>query len=245
MTPCTDTHLLPYIRLTAFLGEALGPDVEVVLHDMRDASRSVVAIANGHISGREIGAPLTNVALEVVHGRGYETEDYRVHDYGWAANGKELRSNTFYIKEDGELIGMLCVNIDDSRYREVADRIMGLIHPQSFVSMLREQMPDTQPLKLSKHTVPVQYSASSEAVAQAAVARELERLNVTAERMTVEERLEVISVLETQGVFLLKGVVKDVAAALHCSQASVYRYLSQIRDGAESEQHRGEHHGAE
>ena len=31
------------------------------------------------------------------------------------------------------------------------------------------------------------------------------------------------------GIFLLKGAVKDVADALHCSQASVYRYLSQIK----------------
>jgi len=35
--------------------------------------------------------------------------------------------------------------------------------------------------------------------------------------------------LEKSGLFLLKGAVKDVAAGLHCSQASVYRYLSQVR----------------
>ena len=40
---------------------------------------------------------------------------------------------------------------------------------------------------------------------------------------------EFIASLETGGIFLLKGAVKDVADALHCSQASVYRYLSQIK----------------
>ena len=34
---------------------------------------------------------------------------------------------------------------------------------------------------------------------------------------------------DSGGIFLLKGAVKDVADALHCSQASVYRYLSQIK----------------
>ncbi|MFR8411848.1 MAG: helix-turn-helix domain-containing protein [Butyricicoccus sp.] len=36
-----------------------------------------------------------------------------------------------------------------------------------------------------------------------------------------------IGALEANGIFL--GAVKDVADALHCSQASVYRYLSQIK----------------
>ena len=55
-----------YIKLTEFLGQALGPDYEVALHDMTDKNRSIVAIANNHISGREIGAPLTNVALKIL-----------------------------------------------------------------------------------------------------------------------------------------------------------------------------------
>ena len=31
------------------------------------------------------------------------------------------------------------------------------------------------------------------------------------------------------GIFLLKGAVKDVAAALSCSQASIYRHLAQLK----------------
>ena len=58
-----------YIKLTEFLGQALGPDYEVALHDMTDKNRSIVAIANNHISGREIGAPLTNVALKILMSR--------------------------------------------------------------------------------------------------------------------------------------------------------------------------------
>ena len=62
-----------------------------------------------------------------------------------------------------------------------------------------------------------------------AVGRELIRLGVTADRLTPDERMQIIASLETGGIFLLKGAVKDVADALHCSQASVYRYLSQIK----------------
>ena len=55
--------LQQYMKLTEFLGLTLGPDYEVALHDLTNKDRSIIAIANNHISGREIGAPLTNMAL--------------------------------------------------------------------------------------------------------------------------------------------------------------------------------------
>ena len=55
--------LQQYMKLTEFLGLTLGPDYEVALHDLTNKDRSIIAIANNYISGREIGAPLTNMAL--------------------------------------------------------------------------------------------------------------------------------------------------------------------------------------
>ncbi len=42
--------------------------------------------------------------------------------------------------------------------------------------------------------------------------------------------LKVITALEASGTFLLKGAVKSAAASLHCSQASIYRYLAQVKN---------------
>ena len=61
--------------------------------------------------------------------------------------------------------------------------------------------------------------------------RALDRLGLSPLRLTPEERMEIIAGLEADGIFLLKGAVKPVADALQCSQASIYRYLSQIRAG--------------
>lgn len=109
--------LQQYMKLTEFLGLTLGPDYEVALHDLTNKDRSIIAIANNYISGREIGAPLTNMALGILRDRSYETNDYCLQYHGISVNGKDLRSNTFFIKQDGRLIGMLCINFDDSRYR--------------------------------------------------------------------------------------------------------------------------------
>ncbi len=222
-----DKELLrQYARLTEFLGRALGPDYEVALHDLTDTNRSLIAIANGHISGRRVGAPLTNRALSILRDKSYEHSDYRIHDYGLSVNGKELRSNTLFIKQGGRLIGMLCINFDDSRYRAVAGEILGLCHPDAFVASVASAALPDEPDVLPARSVPEMFSDSPEAVVKDAVNRELERRGVTPERLNADERAEIITALDTGGIFLIKGAVKDVAAALGCSQASVYRYLA-------------------
>lgn len=218
-----------YVKVTEFLGEALGPDYEIALHDLTDRNRSIIAIANSHVSGRQVGAPLTNVALQILMDKTYESSDYLLHYRGVSANGKMLRSSTLFIKQGSRLIGMLCINFDDSRYQSVSDDILRLCHPDAFIEenlQLRQAEPER-----SRHITPPTeiFHNTIDAVAADAVGRELDALGVTAERATAEERVQIIAALEASGIFLLKGAVKDVADALHCSQASVYRYLSQVK----------------
>ena len=61
-----NTILEQYKILVDFLGKALGPDYEVVLQDLTDRKNAIIAIANNHISGRQIGSPLTNTALQLL-----------------------------------------------------------------------------------------------------------------------------------------------------------------------------------
>ncbi|MBR4905403.1 MAG: helix-turn-helix domain-containing protein, partial [Clostridia bacterium] len=49
------------------------------------------------------------------------------------------------------------------------------------------------------------------------------------QRLTPEEKKALIVELYDAGVFDLKGAVAEAAAALHLSEQSIYRYLSQIR----------------
>lgn len=226
MSSASHPLLQHYVKLTEFLGRALGPDYEVALHDLTDKNRSIIAIANNHISGREIGAPLTNMALSILKDRRYEKADYMLNYYGISVNGKDLRSNTFYIKQNGKLIGMLCINFDDSRYHKLSQEILNLCHPDPFTSLMH---PEEELLNEVFREEPEKFRNSTEAVVADAVARKLEQMGCSAQRLTSEERLQIIASLEEGGIFLLKGAVKDAAAALRCSQASIYRYLNQIR----------------
>lgn len=49
--------LQQYVKLTEFLGQVLGPSYEVALHDLTNKERSIIAIANNHISGGRSARP--------------------------------------------------------------------------------------------------------------------------------------------------------------------------------------------
>ena len=45
----------------------LGDSYEIVLHSLEDLSHSVIKIINGHYTKREVGAPITDLALSMLH----------------------------------------------------------------------------------------------------------------------------------------------------------------------------------
>ena len=119
----TEQMLRQYTVLVEYLGATLGPDYEVVLHEILPETSRVAAIANGSISGRSVGAPITNAALRMIMQKQYETSDYNLNYTGQLANGKTIRSSTMFIKDGGKLVGLLCINFDDSRFHEISDAI--------------------------------------------------------------------------------------------------------------------------
>ena len=72
-------------------------------------------------SGRSIGSSLTDFALQVKSNKEYETQDYLVN-YRAKAQGKEFVASTYYIKNKGRLIGMLCLNTVSYTHLDVYKR---------------------------------------------------------------------------------------------------------------------------
>ena len=106
----TEQMLRQYSQLVEFLGLALGPDYEIVLHEILPENSRVAAIANGSISGRSVGAPITNAALRMIMQKQYETSNYNINYTGRLASGKTIRSSTMFIKDGGKLVGLIrCV----------------------------------------------------------------------------------------------------------------------------------------
>ena len=225
----TEQMLLQYTRIVEFLGQALGPDYEIVLHEILPEHSRVAAIANGGISGRSVGAPITNAALRMIIQKQYEANDYNINYTGQLANGKTIRASTMFIKDGGKLVGLLCINFDDSRFHEISDSLLRLVHPDDFVH--RHYFPSDAP---AKQPMQPQHSAAQPAehfqsdmngLMEDLFATVTKDAGVPLRRLTQAERAEIVAKLYEQGMYELRGAVQFTVEKLGCSQASVYRYI--------------------
>ena len=118
-----------YSLLVEFLGHILGPDYEIALHELKDDSNQIIAIANGELTGRHLGSPLSNKMLEYLTSRLYETQDYVLCFESTSVTGKKMCSNSLFIRgENGELarsgMTILIVTHEMGFAREVSDRVL-------------------------------------------------------------------------------------------------------------------------
>ena len=224
--PSTQLLLQNFVTLTDFLGRALGPDYEVALHDLTDERQTLIAIANNHVSGRSLGSPLTDLALKLIEDYPYDTADYRLNYRGLSASGKILRCSTMFIKNDiGELIGLLCINFDNSRYQELSEKLLGLCHPDVFIET--NFLFDQQRVSSIAEATDVEHFVNAESASPAAMVHKVKReLGITSDTLLPKEKSAVIAELKRRGVFNIKSAVKDVAEQLDLSPASIYRHLS-------------------
>lgn len=219
--------LEPYRILVDFLGKALGSDYEITLHDLSDKRNAMVAIANGHISGRSLGAPLTSLAMRFLADREYEQADYKVGYRGISQNRAQLRSSTMFIKDDsGQLIGMLCINFDPSRCVQAANAIL--------TSCGLDPISNEVAPAFSKPAADVSESTenfmqSMPDVIRCTIEDVSGKTNVPVDRLTMDEKIQIVDSLYRSGVFFLKGAVSEVARQLGSSEATIYRYLSKLK----------------
>lgn len=224
----TAAILEQYKIIVNFLGQTLGPDYEVVLQDLSSDTNAIVAIANGHISGRNIGSPLTDAALQMLSSKAYLDNDFLCNYKGIVENGHILRSSTMFIKDpSGTPIGLLCINFNDSRYMELQEKLNNLIHPSSFLNntSVFHKAPATldTPVPITET-----FSMDIPTLMQKIFSDSTMDLTTSTDRLNQHERKEIISRLNEQGLFQLKGAVPFVARKFSCSTATIYRYLSEI-----------------
>ena len=233
----TEQMLRQYTVLVEYLGKTLGPDYEVVLHEILPENSRVAAIANGSISGRSVGAPITNAALRMIMQKQYESNNYIINYTGQLSNGKTLRSSTMFIKDGGKLVGLLCINFDDSRFHEISDAILKLIHPDDFVHhhYFPVDAPAKQPMQ-PQHPAPdpaEHFQSDMNGLMEDLFATVTRDAGVPLRRLTQAERAEIVARLYEQGMFELRGAVQFTVEKLGCSQASVYRYIKNAKAAEE------------
>lgn len=207
--------LKPYIPLADMLVETFGADCEAVLHDLQDPEHSVVYVANGSVTGREVGQGIEHLVREAVSTSGF-AKDYAVNDY-FRKKGKLIRSSSLFIRDaDGTLIGALCLNLDTSRIVEQMNYLQQFL-PKPEIKSADEDSGD-------KKRVEDMVLSLVDNILQGCDVRLLSR----------EERIEKIRFMDKRGIFQVKGSIEQVAKKLGINKVTVYSYLDEIRKKAKS-----------
>ena len=214
----TDKEALALYRsLIPFLAEVCGPASEIVLHDLSDPGHSLIAIENNR-SGREIGNPLTDLAREIVSSGSYRQADFKINYTGKSKDRKFL-SSTYYIKNQGRLIGLLCVNKDMSGVGAAQQELQRLL--QQFNLCLPEE----------ETRSPENLANPVEELQRSQIADVIRAYGVAPSHMSREDRIAVVRRLQASGILLVKGSVPEIARQLMISVPTVYRYLNQRGEG--------------
>lgn len=201
------------------LASMAGPHLEVVLHDVSKPENSVIAIANGHISGRAVGS---SVLAGPQNDKGFaaatriKSKDGAVHslveDYvTLTADGRELRSASAIFRDaSGTPFATLCLNADLSGFQMAHGWLAQMLKPMLPAS----PQPPAEP----------QLDTLMQEIISAAVGP-----GGSAETLSREDKIQAVGAMQRRGLFIVKGGVERAAAALRVSRFTIYNYMEQLR----------------
>ena len=112
-----DKHLQQYVDTVAAMGKSFaGTGVEIVLHDMRNPFKSIIAIQNP-ISGRRVGDSATKSGLRMIklYGTQVDVQPSLVAFPQNLKDGRTVKTTTIPIYDSVYgLVALICINIDIS-----------------------------------------------------------------------------------------------------------------------------------
>ena len=99
-----NSYIKKFISIADFLGEVLGSNTEIILHDLINYDHSIVHIINGHISNRKIGDSITDLVLEFMITESKGNKQF-ICNYNSKATGDNLLySSTYFIRDEKKLM---------------------------------------------------------------------------------------------------------------------------------------------
>ena len=202
------------IKFCDFLTHVMGPETEVVLHDREGF---IIWIAQGHITGREVGQQDLLPAMELVaRQRAMEGFDYTTGYKSFSRKGTPLRSSSLFFRdEDGRLDYVLCVNQDISAYVNLQQMLDAFIGDRPTVARVQPEQ-DTL-----------------DDVVMKMILGEIARLK-PADIDSKEAKLRLIARLNEKGIFGARGAVATVCELLHIAQPTLYKYLQESKDAPQA-----------
>ena len=190
-------------RMAKGIAEMFGSNCETVINDLADPLHPVLAIYNGHVSGRTVGSTqdVTGVEQDL-----YLDTDV-VNLLAVTPSGQQTKSSTFSIKGEDYHFGF-GINYDFTPLAYANRVLLDLIHTEvDFHSAL--------------------YKPRDTGIGELFDAAML-RVGKPVREMTKADRLRVIEHLKGMDAFSYRRAVPYVASHLGVSRYTIYKYLDEV-----------------
>lgn len=206
-------------RLARGIAEQFGSDCEVVVHDLTQAdhAHTIIAIENGHVTGRSLGDGPSRVALEAM--RGGQAED-RLNYLTQSRDGRLLRSSTVFYKDaQGKAVGILAINYDLTRLR---------MAEQALRATLREDE--------NSQAAPAAIPANVNDLLDQLIEQSVLQVGKPVSLMTKEDKAQAIRFLSEAGAFLITRSGDKISKYFGISKYTMYSYFD-AKEAREDAQH--------
>ncbi len=213
-----------YTRLAHAIAMQFGTNCEVVVHDLEteDPERSIVAIENGHVTGRSVGDGPSHVVLEAAKAGKLHKLDDRLGYLTKTNDGRILRSTTVFIRNDeGAVVGILGINYDITIISAAAKTLNGLTGSPEKAS---EDANEPEPEPIVKNVADLLDDLIEQSVAL---------VGKPAALMSKDERVRAIGYLNDTGAFLITKSGPKVCKYFGISKYTLYSYLDEAKAASE------------
>lgn len=208
-----------YRPIIEFLSLFLGLEAEIILCD----TKKILLIENPLDESHYVGAPINEIQQALIKNQKNNDPPYNINYRALSSKGDKMRSATLFIREGDRLEGLLTIN----------HNVGELVRIRSYLNMLISGDQEHKPPQTSKkQTKPKQFyetlTLSVTEMINNVLEKAVVRFNAPPNRLKANEKLSVVQEMDSLGVFLAKGSVKEVAEKLGSSKATIYRYLHQL-----------------
>ncbi|MCG7346448.1 helix-turn-helix transcriptional regulator [Sporosarcina sp. ACRSL] len=199
-----------YKPVADMIHATFGKNCEVVLHDLQNVQSSLIYI-KGTVTGRELGAPTTEVILKELRQHGNDVKD----KLGYTTRTKEgqfVKTSISFIRNDlGEVIGFLGINFDITAF--------------TMVNQIIKDFSSTMDVDQVEHHSNESYAKNIEEVFDHLINTALVETGVPIKEMSREDKIRFVQNLEEKGTFLIQGSTERIAKVLSVSKQTIYNYL--------------------
>jgi predicted transcriptional regulator YheO len=212
--------LLSFAPIVKGIAKTFGKDCEVLLHDTSKLESSVIMIENGHVTGRKIGSPMTDLGLYFLQSDLFKDTDFIANYQTENKYGKKLKSTTIFIRDKKKkTIGFLCINY-------VLDYLSGI---RKKIDDFCEVNKDVDKNVFNNEEKEEIFTDNIDDLLERVFIKAQEKVGKPIEKMQKDDKLEVVRYLQKKGFFLIKGNIDKIAIRLNVSRYTIYNYLSEIK----------------